>query len=346
MSKTSHRAFTLIELLVVIAIIGVLVSLLLPAVQAAREAARRAQCTNNMKQIGLAMHAYHGAIGSFAPGRLRSLVDGRGQCFSAYAHLMGFMEQGPLFNAVNFSLNPDRAPGSESPQPENTTVLNTALGVLLCPSDTFERLEQYSSSLNYVLASGDTYPLSPRNPMKVPVTGVHFENSAVTLAMIRDGSSQTICASETVKSELGGPTVWDGVSRTDGFVLTRGNDNLSNGPELTNYATDCSGAGLTLQHSRGSRWLYGAPGHTMYNHLRGPNDRGVDCRGGLPHSNRTNFWWDRLSQDVAARSRHMGGVNALACDGSVRFIRNSVNASVWRAMATISGGEIVSQDSY
>ena len=282
MAKARPRGFTLIELLVVIAIIGVLVALLLPAVQAAREAARRAQCTNNVKQIGLAMHAYHDAVGSFAPGRLRSLVDGRGQCFSAYAHLLGYMEQGPLYNAINFSPNPDRAPGSESPQPENTTVLDTALGVLLCPSDTFKRLEEYSSSLNYVLSTGDTYPLSPRNPSKVPITGVHFENSAMTLAAVRDGTSNTICASETVKSEPSGPKTWDGVSRTDGFVLTRGNDNLSSGPELTNYATDCRGAGLTLQHSRGSRWLYGAPvtrcTTTSGRRMTGASIAGAGCR--------------------------------------------------------------------
>src|SRR5262245_178223 len=105
--------FTLIELLVVIAIIGMLVALLLPAVQAAREAARRVECTNNLKQIGLAMHGYHDAVGSFPPGRLRSLNDGRGQCFSAFAYLLPYMEQRALYDATNFSLNPDRAPGTE-----------------------------------------------------------------------------------------------------------------------------------------------------------------------------------------------------------------------------------------
>ena len=338
--------FTLIEVLVVIAIIGLLVALLLPAVQAAREAARKAECTNNMKQIGIAMHAYHDVVGAFPPGRLRSLIDGRGQCFSAFAYLLPYMEQRPLYDATNFSLNPDRAPGTDSLQAENTTVLNTAISALLCPSDTFRRLEEYSSSLNYLLGSGTTYPLSPRNPYRLPITGLFYENSAVTLAGVRDGTSQTVCISETVKSDLGGPEVWDGVSSISGFILTRGNDNASTGPELTDYASQCTGSGLQLQKTRGSRWLYGAPGHTMYNHLRPPNDKGQDCRGGLPHSNRTNFWWDRLSQDVAARSRHPGGVNALAADGSVKFIKNTVSPAVWQALATIAGGEVVSSDAY
>jgi prepilin-type processing-associated H-X9-DG protein len=299
-----------------------------------------------LKQIGVAMHAYHDAVGTFAPGRLRSLLDGKGQCFSAFAYLLPYMEQRPLYDATNFSLNPDRAPGTEALQAENTTVLNTALATLLCPSDTFQRLELDSSPLNYVLCTGTTYPLSPRNPSSVTITGVFYENSAVTIAALRDGASQTICISETVKSDLSGPDVWDGVSPINGFILTRGNDNLTNGPELTDYASQCSGPGLTLQKTRGSRWTYGAPGHTMYNHMRVPNDKGEDCRGGLPHSNRTNYWWDRLSHNVTARSRHPGGVNALVCDGSVRFIKDTVNLSVWRGLATVAGGEVLGSEAY
>ena len=170
------------------------------------------------------------------------------------------MEQRPLYDATNFSLNPDRAPGTDSLQAENTTISNTALATLLCPSDTFKRLEEYSSSLNYLVGSGTTYPLSPRNPSGLPITGVFYENSSVTIAGIRDGTSQTVCVSETVKSDLGGSEVWDGVSPINGFVLTRGNDNVANGHELTNYASQCSGSGLQLQKTRGSRWLYGPRG--------------------------------------------------------------------------------------
>lgn len=210
----------------------------------------------------------------------------------------------------------------------------------MCPSDQFRKLQGDSAVHNYPLSTGTTCPLSPRNPGGVPVTGVFYENSSVRAADVTDGMSNTVCISETIKSE-GGPNVWDGVSATSGFVLTRGNDNATNGPELTDYASQCSGAGLRLQQTRGSRWLYGAPGHSMYNHLRTPNDRGVDCRGGLPHSIRTNFWWDRLSQNVAARSRHVGGVHAPFCDGHVWFI--SVDLNTWKALGSRSAGEVIGE---
>ena len=109
------RGFTLIELLVVIAIIATLIALLLPAVQSVREAGRRAQCSNNLRQIGIAMHGYHAAVGVFPPGRLRSMVDYNGRCFAAYAYLLPYMDQGPLYNATNFNLNPDNRPRPRSP---------------------------------------------------------------------------------------------------------------------------------------------------------------------------------------------------------------------------------------
>ena len=196
---------------------------------------------------------------------------------------------------------------------------------------------------NYLLRTGTTFPVSPRNPGGVQITGVFYENSSTRFQDVRDGSSSTVCISETIKSDPSGPTTWDGVSPTNGFVLTQGNDNTSNGPELTNYATQCHAAGLLLQQTRGSRWLYGAPGHSMYNHLRGPNDKDIDCRGGLPHSIRTNFWWDRLSLNVAARSQHSGGVHALFVDGHVKFISNSINLATWQALGSRNGNEVVGE---
>jgi prepilin-type N-terminal cleavage/methylation domain-containing protein/prepilin-type processing-associated H-X9-DG protein len=345
--KRKQPGFTLIELLVVIAIIAVLIALLLPAVQMAREAARRTQCRNNLKQIGIALHAYHESLLVFPPGRMTNFpMPGEGRCWSAYAHLLPYLGENAIFNAVNFSLNPEQ--GATVPAvPENTTSLNQTLECLLCPTDFFnQKLQGDSGVHNYALNTGTTYPLSPRNPWGIRVTGIFFENSSVGIRDIVDGTAQTVCISETIKSE-GGPTVWDGVSKTNGFVLTRGNTNAPpNGPGLVDYDTQCTGAGLSLQHTRGSRWIYGAPAHSMYNHFLAPNDSRLDCRGGLPHSSRSDPYWRELSLAVAARSRHPGGVHSLFCDGSVKFISSSVETNVWRALGSRDGQEQISNTDF
>lgn len=338
--RPAARGFTLVELLVVIAIIGVLIALLLPAVQAAREAARRAECRNHLKQIGLAINNYHSTHRTLPPGRLRTMTDGQGHCFSAYAHLLPYLEAQTLYEQINFNANPDDPAA-------NGKALGQTIPYFLCPSDSYRVLQSTtvngvivdSAVHNYPLSTGTTYPLSPRNPGRVPVTGIFFENSRIRFADILDGSSKTVCIGETIKSE-GGPSTWDGISPTNGFVLTAGNDNSANGPELTDYASQCHQAGLKLQQTRGSRWLYGAPGHSMYNHMRPPNDADVDCRGGLPHSTRTNYWWDRLSLNVAARSRHPGGVHALYCDGHVQFVHDEVATNIWQALGSRNGSEL------
>lgn len=352
----SRRAFTLIELLVVVAVVAVLVALLLPAVQQAREAARRVSCRNNLKQLGLALHNYADQFATFPPGRIVSLLPsddfsssananatvGNGNCFSAFAQLLPQLDLGVIYNQINFRSGPDTAPNND------ISIIQPA--VFLCPSDTGAKsLPQgagFTGVTNYGMNTGNTFPVAPRNPRGVSVTGVFFENSRVRISDILDGTSQTVCLSEQVLSDPGDPTgnagIWTGVSPSTGFVLTTGNNNASNGPELINYPADCV-AGNRLQLTRGNRILYGAPGHTMYNHIRGPNDPGIDCRGGLPHSQRNFYWWSRLTHNIAARSRHVGGLHSLFADGHVQFLSNSLDLATWQGLGTRAESEVLGE---
>jgi prepilin-type processing-associated H-X9-DG protein len=201
---------------------------------------------------------------------------------------------------------------------------------------------------NYLVNTGTTYPISPFCKSKLPVTGLFFDNSSVRVSDIFDGTSQTVAASETIKSENGSAVAleWDGFSTTTGFVMTRGATNNGGGPELINYNDQCTGAGLLMLNLRGSSWILGVPAVTMYDHDRTPNDLKIDCVGGLTHSRCEVDTLDASSLSVAARSRHPGGVNALFADGGVRFIKSSVNLGPWRALGSRNGGETVSSDEF
>lgn len=355
-SPARRRAFTLIELLVVIAIIAILIALLLPAVQAAREAARRTTCRNNLKQLGIAMHNYHDAVRTLPPGRIvyvsptdnhtqmanANATTGLGNCFSAFAQMLPQLEEDNIYNRINFNRGPDTAAN------DNLSIQQPV--VFLCPTDTSTKaLAQgtgFTGVTNYVMNTGTTFPVSTENPSNTKVTGIFFENSYVRFKDVSDGLSQTVALSEQILSDPDDPTnnagTWTGELPTTGFVLTTGNNNTNNGPELINYPGDCV-AGNRLQLTRGNRILYGAPGHTMYNHIRGPNDPGVDCRGGLPHSQRNFYWWSRLTHNVASRSHHTGGVHSLFLDGHVQFLNDSVDLTIWSAIGSRKSGETVAE---
>lgn len=341
------RGFTLIELLVVISIIAVLIALLLPAVQSAREAARRAECSNNLKQIGLGLHNYATTHNVLPPGRINSHVAGRGNAWGGYAQMLPELDQAVVFNAFNFDLSPDI-------DPANTTAAEIFISSFLCPSDPSPPLRAQAGygMHNYPLNVGGQYPLTQHpvdasgRPLGVRPDGIFSENLAVPLSAITDGLSNTVAIGETIRSV---PGVGFSADKLNGFAIT--GDNKTNGPPITSdadYESLCVAAVPPpgFQVTRGSKWHYGAPGHSMYNHRRTPNDPRVDCRGGLPHSDKSDPFWNQLSLNVTARSRHPGGVQTLLADGHVQFVKDSVNVMTWRALGSIRGGEVIGADSY
>jgi prepilin-type N-terminal cleavage/methylation domain-containing protein/prepilin-type processing-associated H-X9-DG protein len=356
-SSRNRSGFTLIELLVVIAIIAVLIALLLPAVQAAREAARRAQCVNNLKQIGLALHNYLSSINTFPPGRFNTHITGNGNVWGGYSQLLPQLEQQALYNSLNFGLAPELE-ASLASAAANSTGAATFINALICPSDSSPAVvitvsgENYASH-NYDLNVGSGYPLVERFPAGVtsPFAGTpngpFFENRGVGPAEFTDGMSNTVAVSETIRSTASSTYAND---PTRVFLVT--GDNKTTGPPLTSdadYVSLClslPASTTQFQATKGVRWHYGAPGHTMYNHCRPPNDLKPDCRGGLPHSDKSDPNWSFLSLNVTSRSWHSGGVNSLMADGHVQFIKNTVNVTTWQSLGTRNGGEVISGDAF
>jgi prepilin-type N-terminal cleavage/methylation domain-containing protein/prepilin-type processing-associated H-X9-DG protein len=351
MSRRSARpGFTLIELLVVIAIIAVLIALLLPAVQAAREAARRAQCVNNLKQVGIAMHNYHDVAGSLPPGGM-AIVDGTWQLF-----ILPYLEQTPLYNSYNMT-GTYEIPGSGGVK--NTdgnlryggvcqlTVTSARINTLTCPSDTINTTGVPNSTIttmpvsyhNYVVNFGSagyyqqlstapngyggttfSNPYPPGNWLGAPFSDAEPSYYPARLqvynfASIQDGLSNTLMASECVQGhayngvqDLRGFTWWGEAAAFETWLAP--NSPLPDLQESTSYCP--------------VNFPAIAPGNPP-------------CTA--PYT---------TSQGVVygARSRHPGGVNTLFCDGSVKFMKNTINLFVWRGLSTTMGGEVISADSF
>jgi prepilin-type N-terminal cleavage/methylation domain-containing protein/prepilin-type processing-associated H-X9-DG protein len=312
------RGFTLIELLVVIAIIAILMALLLPAVQQAREAARRTQCKNNLKQIGLAIHNYESSHRTFPPGRLNFPM-----VFSAQAQILPYLDGANLYNLIDFNVRPSFGPPS-TPMTQNEVAARTVVPTYLCPSD-FEQVPQNDfGPTNYVACAGSGVGASASIRSG---DGVMFHGSRIRFRDVTDGLSNTVCFGEHTLGKGGNPSSPAGGSPVDPELEVL---ELAGGTATTDAA--CVPGGGNWSGLRGAKWLNGHYGDTLYNHYYAPNSRQFDC-GNASH----NFGL------TAARSRHDGGVHVGLCDGSVRFVSENLNLATWRGLATCGGNEILGE---
>ena len=355
MSRNVRQGFTLIELLVVIAIIAVLIALLLPAVQAAREAARRAQCTNNLKQLGLALHNYHGAVGSFAMGSTTAYSDPgvltNWGTWSAQTLMLPYLEQGPLYNACNF----DWCGWYDVGYPINSTVWNMNLAAFTCPSDGLTG--QYNNN-NYFGSIGTTpgFPCGQSSSTDTSCTGgstgIFSHLMTYGIQNVTDGTSNTIAFSEGLVSDSMNGTRWRDDLSTSGSVSAAYNliDGNMNIPAVMQDLQTCSTWWNqktnypTVACAHGFRWGVGDPGDSLFQTL-------------VPPSSMTYQWADcRMDCGAScgavytgyhnATSNHPGGVNTAMADGSVKFIKSSINMQTWWALGTRAGGEVLSSDAY
>lgn len=327
----ARPGFTLIELLVVIGILSLLAALILPAVQSAREAARRTLCSSNLRQLGIALHGYHDAYNAF-PIQLHSRFEPRYYgMYSAHVRLLPYLESELLYDAINFEVGTAITSRTQPPtlrdefehiNRSNLTVFGVGVAGFLCPSD---GAEQHPGT-NYCVNAGIGPYLRPSALYPDSGNGLLPELDLVTAAQVVDGLSHTAALSERLQGR--------------GTLDHRSPERLLF--PLTNvvYTSDELLLGCRIAARRdsvgfsaaGSTWFWTGRLYTVYTHTQPPNGPIPDCYATsmIPPSGM-----------ATARSGHSGGANVLMGDGSVRFLPNTIDGAVWRGLGTRNGSELV-----
>lgn len=353
LSTSARSGFTLVELLVVIAIIGVLIALLLPAVQQAREAARRMQCSNQLKQLGLALHNYHDTYGSFVPRKQGTNNPGYGSGndrltnagrASGYIGLLPFLEQNAMYDQISAG-DSNTAPWGPYAW-GGWSVWDRAPQMLLCPSATSANTP--ASAVNYMFSAGDSIS---GNRDGTNLRGVFQRVNGVNMRDITDGTSNTIAMSERLITNFAMGT-GGGSIRVENGTAT-GLSGLSGNPSqcVATASGRFYGDPSTVKGRTGWRWTDGQIEKLGFTTVLPPN--AASCiEGGDTNG-------DGSTTIMSPTSNHPGGAMGLYCDGSVKFVSETIDTGdltaaqattgrspygVWGAMGSKSGGEVYSSN--
>ncbi len=371
-SRSRPAGFTLIELLVAIAIIAVLIALLLPAVQAAREAARRIQCVNNLKQIGLAIHNYIASYEALPPGGFPAYIptqnNGNNSCPGVHARLLPYIEQSALYNALNWSLPVinDVAPSTYGPY-ANSTVSITRIGTFLCPSDSPPNWNLSSASQplpnyrapgnNYFASVGSSLEFASRQtsgPPNGPFSYVGEIGKTMRLSDLTDGTSSTIGFGEWRVGDGNSSLISipsdvvfvgklpAGTARNNGTLSMPNPVLVASFPTWLQTCTTAQQLDRTNHTSAlGEAWIFDICGVSFGNVLQPPNPKFPNCDSSTVASNslqNPGMW--------GLSSHHPGGANVVFLDGSVKFLKDTISPPTLWALGSYGQGEIISSDAF